>query len=92
LLTSRKRQKFSDAASNIRRIDSAVAEVGYMPMKKQPKPTLSVTIRHYQNDHGDKLSLAFTESDLLLPPTEIGLMVQARVARAKSNRITGEGA
>jgi hypothetical protein len=82
-----RRKIFEDRAANLRRIDSAVAEVGYTLRKKQPPPTMHVMIRRYKNDYGHNISLAFTEDDLLLPATEIGLMVQARIARALSTFI-----
>ena len=84
-----KRYTRFDYGSAHRRIDNAVSEVGYLPMKKNHwLKRDELWIRRYRNDDTDhNMQIAFLESDLRLPPSEFGLMVKARVAQAQLNTV-----
>lgn len=89
-----KREKpvsYFEAAPVLRKIDYLLAGEGYSPIAeaKQPKQAFThpVWARLYTHKDGGGVSLAFTDDDLRAAPTEIGLMVQARLAKARRDTV-----
>ena len=73
-------------ASAQSRADYAVGEAGLVPMPgTRWKRMGDVWVRLYRNDDGVNFSMAFTDDDLLSPPSEFGLMLKSRVAQARRN-------
>lgn len=76
----------SPIASARRRADNAVAETGYSPLKGDQWLRRDFGwLRRYRNAVGHSIQLALSDDELLSPPSEFGLMLKARVARAKRN-------
>ncbi len=75
-------------ASAQRRADYAIMETGYVPLNGTRWLRRDFGwLRHYRNDDGHNIQLAFSDDELLLPPSEFGLMLKARVARAQRNTV-----
>lgn len=71
-----------------RRADYAIAETGYVPLSGTQWVRRDFGwLRHYRNSDGHNIQLALSDDELLLPPSEFGLMLLSRVARAKRNAI-----
>ena len=75
-------------ASAQRRADNAVAETGYLPLKQGQWLRRDFGwLRRYRNADGHNIQLALSDDELLSPPSEFGLMLQARVAQARRNTV-----
>ena len=63
------------------RADAAMSAYGFRPLDKQPKWD-GILFRQYKNDDEGFVSIAFTDSDLLLDALEFDHMLHARIMKA----------